>query len=158
METGSRKEREKETGDTGEEEKNKATTWKTERGRSLRQEQDTNVRTYLKVELAELLLGVDVRVSRYDYGTGGEGHLSVRRLAVIRSDGGQTAVVPELLVQDGRGMAGRRCLYLTDVVQAQQERQEHDAEDEHAAGAAAQYLVHGSVGVIRVRFGPDSRS
>lgn len=115
-------------------------------------------KTHLKVELAELLLGVDVGVPRHDYRAGGEGHLSVRRLAVIRSDGGQTTVVPELLVQDGRGMAGRRRLYLTNIVQAQQERQQHDAEDEHTAGAAAQYLVHVSITVIRVRFGLDGRS
>lgn len=63
--------------------------------------------TYLKVELPELLLGIDVGVSRRDYRTGGERHLSIWRLAVIRSDGGQAAVVSELLVQDGGGgMAG----------------------------------------------------
>lgn len=98
--------------------------------------------TYLKVELAELLLGVDVRVARHDYGTGGERYLSIRRLAVIRGDGGQAAIVPELLVQNGGGMARRRCLHLADVVQAQQERQDHDAEHEDAAGAATQYFVH----------------
>lgn len=107
--------------------------------------------SYLKVELAELLLGVDVGVSRRDYRTGGERHLSIWRLAVIRGDGGQAAVVSELLVQDaGGGMARRRRLDLADVVQAQQERQHHDAKDEDAAGAATQYFVHDSFGATRV--------
>lgn len=108
---------------------------------------------YLKVELSELLLGVNVGVSRHDYGTSGERHLSIRRLAVIRGGGGQTAVVSELLVQNGGaggGMARRRRLDLTDVVQAQQKRQYHDAEDQDAAGAAAQYFVHDSTDVTRV--------
>lgn len=35
-------------------------------------------RTHLKVKLAKLLLGVDVCVSRDDYGTGGERHSGVR--------------------------------------------------------------------------------
>ena len=61
-----------------------------------------NAKTYLKVELAELLLSVNVGVSRHNYGTGGERHLCIWRLAVIRSDGGQTAIVSELLVQNGR--------------------------------------------------------
>ena len=78
--------------------------WKLPRTRSDRFSRHGNARcaTYLKVELAELLLGVDVGVSRHNYGTGGERHLCVWRLAVIRSDGGQAAVVSELLVQNGR--------------------------------------------------------
>lgn len=75
--------------------------------------------THLKVEFAELLLGVDVRVPRYDYRAGGERHLGVRRLAVIRRDGGQTAVVSELFIQDGGGVTGGGCLHLTHIVQAQ---------------------------------------
>lgn len=127
--------------------------WKLPRTRPLSELRGETKCTYLKVELAELLLGVDVDISRHDYRTGGERHLSIWRLAVIRSDGGQAAVVSELLIQNGGGgggMARRRRLDLADIVQAQQERQHHDAEDEDAAGTTTQYFVHDFLGANRV--------
>lgn len=114
----------------------------------------TRGNTHLEIEPAEFLLGVDVREPCDDHGTSGERHLGVRRLAVVRRGGSQATVVSELLVEDRGGrMARRRSLDLADVVQAQQKRQQDDAEDEDAAGATAQDLVHDSLrgAIARVR-------